>query len=175
MIEPIEGKVLSPHFHQIGIKMKKRIIFICFISVSLTACSNAAKLDSKELKQSFESSSAYFTLDTPIYKVIDKKIKSEVSDAIYDSALMKVSILKAYEEQSLFKGKIENDALPSLISDYCWIGKFVSDYSKIRPTTNQEDLKTLKWLEDKRIKWKAIIQKEYSDSRFVSSKDYCPY
>ncbi|WP_228129022.1 hypothetical protein [Acinetobacter guillouiae] len=53
----------------------KRIIFICFISVSLSACSNATELGSKELKQSFESSSAYFSLDTPIYKVIDKKSK----------------------------------------------------------------------------------------------------
>lgn len=153
----------------------KRIIFICFFPVSLIACSIEAKSDSEELRHSFEASTAYFSLDTPIYKVIDKKIKSEVSDAIYDSALMKVSILKAYEEQSLFNGKIENDALPSLISDYCWIGKFVSDYSKIRPTTNQEDLKTLKWLEDKRIKWKVIIQKNYADPRFVSLKDYCPY
>ena len=102
----------------------------------------------------------------------DKKFR-RANDAVQYQVF--VSILKAYEEQSLFKGKIENDALPSLISDYCWIGKFVSDYSKIRPTTNQEDLKTLKWLEDKRIKWKAIIQKEYSDPRFVSSKDYCPH
>lgn len=175
MIESIEGKALSHHFLQIGIKMKKTIVFICFISIGLIACSINAKSDSEELKQSFESSSAYFTLDTPIYKVIDKKIKNEVSDAIYDSALMKVSILKEYEEQSIFNGKIENGALPSLISDYCWIGKFVSDYSKVRPTTNQEDLKTLKWLEDKRIKWKAIIQEKYADPRFVSSKDYCPY
>lgn len=37
------------------------------------ACSNEAKSDSEKLRQYFESSSAYFTLDTPIYKVIDKK------------------------------------------------------------------------------------------------------
>lgn len=166
-----EGEAFPAYSLQIGIKMKfKRIIFICFIPVSLMACSNEAKL-----RYSFEASSAYLQLDTPIYKAVDSKTQNKVNDAIYDSALMKVSILKAYEEQSLFNGKIENDALPSLISDYCWIGKFVSDYSKVKPTTNQEDLNTLKWLEDKRIKWKAIIQKEYADPRFVSSKDYCPY
>ena len=171
-----EGEAFPAYSLQIGIKMKfKRIIFICFISVSLSACSNATELDSKELKQSFESSSAYFSLDTPIYKVIDKKIKSEVSDAIYDSALMKVSILKAYEEQSLFNGQIEDNVVSSQISDLCWLGKFVSDYSKIRLTDNPERLKTLQWLENKRTKWRAIIKKEYADPRFVSSKDYCPY
>lgn len=153
----------------------KQLLIVTIFPIILIACSNEAQSDTEELRHSFESSSAYFTLDTPIYKAVDSKTENKVNDAIYDSALMKVSILKAYEEQSLFKGKIENDALPSLISDYCWIGNFVSDYSKIRPTTNQEDLKTLKWLEDKRIKWKAIIQKEYSDPRFVSSKDYCPH
>ncbi|ENV17010.1 hypothetical protein [Acinetobacter guillouiae] len=153
----------------------KRIIFICFFPVSLIACSIEAKSDSEELRHSFEASTAYLQLDTPIYKAVDSKAENKVSDAVYDSALMKVSILKGYEEQSLFNGQIEDNVVSSQISDLCWLGKFVSDYSKIRLTDNPERLKTLQWLENKRTKWRAIIKKEYADPRFVSSKDYCPY
>ena len=153
----------------------KRAIFICFTPVYFIACSYAAKSDSEELRYSFEASSAYLQLDTPIYKAVDSKIENKVNDAIYDSALMKVSILKGYEEQSIFNGKIEDNVLSSQISDLCWLGQFVSDYSKIRTTKNPERLRTLQWLEDKRTKWRAIIKKEYADPRFVSSKDYCPY
>lgn len=153
----------------------KRIIIICFIPVSLIACSNEAQSDSEELRHSFEASSAYLQLDTPIYKAVDSKTENKVNDAIYDSALMKVSILKSYEEQSLFNGKIEDIIVSSQISDLCWLGKFVSDYSQIRPTNNPERLKTLQWLENKRTKWRTIIKKDYADPRFVSSKDYCPH
>lgn len=152
-----------------------RIIFACLVPISLIACSNEAKSNSDELKYSFDASRAYMQLDTPIYKAIDVKVESKVNDAIYDTALMKISILKSYEEQSLFKGELEDDATPSLISDLCWTGKFLSDYSKLRTTDNEERLKTLQWVEKKRIKWKGIIQKEYADPRFVSSIDYCPY
>lgn len=110
-----------------------------------------------------------------MYKIlIDTKENNKVSDAIYKSALIKLSILKFYEKQTDIIS-LEDNTSPSLYSDYCWVGKFVSDYSQVRPTINQDELNTLKWLKNKRIKWKSIIKKEYADPRFVSSKDYCPY
>lgn len=147
---------------------------ICLISLFLiTACSANLDFSEKSLKQYVEVTQSYMSLDTPIYKSADITKKNNVSDAIYKSAIMKLSVLEAYEKEIKSGFSIEDNIRPIALNDYCWLGKFMSDYRKFYPSDNPLYIDTIKWLDVKRVKWKKSIEENFGDSKDFDS--YCPY
>ncbi|MGK9156438.1 hypothetical protein [Acinetobacter radioresistens] len=142
------------------------IFFLCLIS----GCTNSAN-HQDDIKNANIGARSMIYLDYLVYKNAINSDLTPITQALLQSTIQKVAVIKGFEKTSGDDYKIEDEMSIAEINQLCWMGNFLQEYKKNLPKEIDYSDVYL-WVDTKQSKWKAKLNKVYGNEKI---KDDCRY
>lgn len=133
------------------------IFFLCLIS----GCTNLAK-HQVDIKNANIGARSMIYLDYLVYKNAIKSDLTPITEALLQSTIQKVAVVKGFEKTSGDEYEIEDDMSIAEVNQMCWMGNFLQKYRKnLHQEIDYSDVYL--WIDIKQSKWKAKLNKVYGN------------
>lgn len=143
---------------------------LIFFLILISGCTNSANYQDN-IKNANIGARSMIYLDYLVYKnAIDSDL-TPVTQALLQSTIQKVAVIKGFEKTSGDKYEIEDEMSIAEINQMCWMGSFLLEYKKNLPKEIDYSDVYL-WIETKQLKWKEKLNTIYGNEKI---KDDCRY
>lgn len=140
----------------------KKYSLIFFLSL-ISGCTNSANYQD-DIKNANIGARSMIYLDYLVYKNAINSDLTPITQALLQSTIQKVAVIKGFEKTSGDKYQIEDEMSIAEINQMCWMGNFLLEYKKNLPKEiDYSDVYS--WIETKQLKWKEKLNEIYGNEK----------
>ncbi|WP_228129555.1 hypothetical protein [Acinetobacter colistiniresistens] len=148
------------------LNMIKNLVSSIVVIILFTACSN--KLSEDDFREALINGNSgaikMLLIDSNVYlKATTKKLDS-VTWELLKSTIVKIDVIRQFEEEIGGKYKIENNLTIGKINQFCWANNFLLAHRNDFPP-NIDHSKTYTWVETKQKVFKKMLDESLGDRR----------
>ncbi len=143
------------------IKLIKIVGSFCLM-LPILSCATTKKDDVTKLKDFNYGLMTSIDLDRTVYSKAVASELTPITQELYKSTLLKISLIRQFEKQFGVSYKIEDELNIHEINSLCLAGNFLKSYEKYKPKQIDES-ENYNWIDKKQQIWKVQLNEHFGE------------